>query len=499
MARRWWALAAVSLATFVSGLDNSVVNVALPTIQRQLGLATSGLEWVVSGYVLVFAGLMLVGGRLADVYGRRRVFRAGLAVFSAASLLAGLSPTGSVLVAARGLQGLGAALLTPAALAILPAAFVSRRERDRAVGLWSAVGALALAVGPVTGGVIAQRWGWNWIFFINVPLGAVAYLVAGYAIPRPATQRGADRGTARARRLDLPGLASSTAALIGLTYALIEGAGRGWSSPVILASLGAAGLGAAVFVVVEAHGGDPMIDLSLFRARGFVGGTLILGLWAFAVFGVYFFTALYLQNTLGLSPTAAGAAFVPLAAVTAVAAMAAGAITQRLGTAGTVCTALAIMAAAMVGVAGVGAHATLGDLMPWLLAYGAGAGLLVPLNSAVLGMLPPARAGAASAVLNAAREVFGLFGVTVLGAILAARQTALTHQGDQPLPAFVAGYQLALITAAVVIAAGIPLSVYALRRPARPRTRSRTEAGTEPVGAGRHTDPTPAPAPVPAA
>jgi EmrB/QacA subfamily drug resistance transporter len=473
--RRWWALAAVSLATFVAGLDNSVVNVALPTIQRELGLTMSGLEWVVSGYVLVFAGLMLVGGRLADVYGRRRVFRAGLAVFTAASLLAGLSPTGPVLIASRGLQGLGAALLTPAALAILPAVFVQRRERDRAVGLWSAVGALALAVGPVTGGLIAERWGWAWIFFINLPLGVAAYLVAGYAVPKPVPAAGTAPVTGHVRRrLDLPGLATSTIALIGLTYALIEGTGRGWSSPVILGSLGVAAVGAGLFVAVEARTNDPMIDLSLFGKRGFVGGTLILGLWSFGVFGVYFFTALYLQHSVGLSPTAAGAAFVPLAVVTAATAMLAGTVTHRLGTARTVATALAIMAAAIFGVAQAGEHATLADLMPWLLAYGAGAGLLVPLNSAVLGMLPPARSGAASGVLNASREMFGLFGVTVLGAILAARQTTLIHQGYQPLPAFVAGYQLALIVAAIIIAAGIPLSLYALRR-------GHTQPATSPI------------------
>jgi EmrB/QacA subfamily drug resistance transporter len=455
--RRWWALAAVSLATFVSGLDNSVVNVALPTIQRELGLSLSGLEWVVSGYVLAFAGLMLVGGRLADVYGHRRVFRLGLVVFTAASLLAGLSPTGSVLIAGRGLQGLGAALLTPAALAILPATFVDKRERDRAIGLWSAVAALALAVGPVTGGFLAERWGWAWIFFINVPLGLIAYAMAGWALP--------EHHTAHARRrLDLPGLAASALALIGLTYALIEGASRGWSSPVILASLAVAAVGACAFVIVETRSSDPMIDLSLFADRVFVGGTLILGLWAFGVFGVYFFTALYLQNVLGFSPTAAGAAFVPLAAVTAVAAMAAGPITHRLGAARVVSASLAIMAAAILGVASVGPDGSLTDLMPWLLAYGAGAGLLVPLNSAVLGALPTARAGAASGVLNASREMFGLFGVTVLGAILAARQTALAHAGHQPLPAFVAGYQLALIVAAIIVAAGVPLSVYTFRR-----------------------------------
>jgi MFS family permease len=343
--------------------------------------------------------------------------------------------------------------------------------------LRSAVGALALAVGPVTGGFLAQRWGWSWIFFINVPLGLIAYLVAGYALPEPRMARAG-------RRLDLPGLASSALALIGLTYALIESAGRGWTSPVIVGSLIAAAVGAGAFVVVEARRKDPMIDLSLFAARVFVGGTLILGLWAFGVFGVYFFTALYLQDVRGLAPTAAGAAFVPMAAVIAIATIVAGPITHRLGTVRVVSAALVLMAAAMLGVASVGGNGTLAALMPWLLAYGAGAGLLVPLNYAVLGALPSTRAGAASGVLNASREVFGLFGVTVLGAILGARQAALTHTGHPPLPAFVAGYQLALIVAAIIVAAGVPLSLYTFRRHHR---------GTADPSAGRHRIPAPAP------
>jgi EmrB/QacA subfamily drug resistance transporter len=454
--RRWWALVAVSLATFMTYLDNNVVNVALPTIQRDLGLTVSGLEWVVSGYILVFAGLLLVGGRLADVYGRRRVFLAGIAIFAVASLLAGLSPNDTVLIVSRAAQGLGAALLTPAALAILPAAFPEERERSLAVGIWSAVGALSLALGPLTGGLISQRWHWGWIFLINVPVGAIAYAIGLVAVR--------DSGQARiGRRLDLPGLATSTLALASLTYALIEGEGRGWTSPLILGTFTLAAIGVGAFLAVEARTADPMIDVSLFRQRVFAGGTLATGLWAFGVFGIYFFTALYLQNVLGFTPTAAGAAFVPMALVMAAVATVSGPAARRLGTHRTVAGALALMAVAILGVASVGGHGHLADLMPWFLAYGAGAGLLVPLTSAILGMLPAAQAGVASGVLNVSREVFGLLGVTLLGAILSARQTEQLHAGARPLPAFLSGYQLALLIAAAIVAIGIPVSLHTLR------------------------------------
>ncbi|HEY3263405.1 MAG TPA: MFS transporter [Pseudonocardiaceae bacterium] len=459
--RKWWALAAVSLATFMTYLDNNVVNVALPTIQRALGLSLAGLEWIVSGYILVFAGMMLVGGRLADVYGRRRVFLAGLAVFTAASLLAGLAGSAEVLIASRALQGVGAALLTPTALAILPATFPNARERGLAVGIWSAVGAMALALGPVTGGFISQRWHWGWIYLINVPIGVVTFALAAAAIGR---QR--DLVT---RRLDVAGLATSSVSLLALTFALIEGERHGWTSALITGSFLLAVAAAVAFVVVEARSADPMIDISLFRSRLFSGGVAAMGLWAFGVFGIYFFTALYLQNVLGFSPTRAGAAFVPMALVMAVVAAASGPVAARVGTHRAVSAGLGLMALAVLGVSSVGLGGNLGDLMPWFLAYGAGAGLLVPLTATILGLLPAEREGVASGVLNVSREVFGLLGVTVLGAILSARQAAELASGAAPLPAFLTAYQFALVIAAAVVAVGVPVSLYALRtrRPAR--------------------------------
>src|SRR5215468_11132802 len=220
--RRWIALVAVALATFMTYLDNNVVNVALPSIQRDLHLGISGLEWIASAYILVFAGLLLVGGRLADVFGMRFAFFAGLAIFTAASLAAGLAGSQEWLIAARAAQGLGAAVLTPTTLALLPRLFPDARERATAVGIWGGVGALALAIGPLTGGYLSQHASWGWIFLINVPIGVITAILAAGSIP------GGRDGVRR--RVDLPGLFTSAVALIALTYALIEGGSHGWTS-----------------------------------------------------------------------------------------------------------------------------------------------------------------------------------------------------------------------------------------------------------------------------
>ena len=214
--RRWWALAAMSLAAFMTYLDNNIVNVAIPTIQRSLHLSVSGLEWVVSSYLLTLAGLLLVGGRLADVYGRRRLFLLGLGVFTLSSLAAGLAANGGVLIASRAVQGIGAALLMPATLAIIVATFKDVRERNTAIGIWAAAGALALALGPALGGLISQHLHWGWIFLINVPVGVITIAISLRYVDE-------SRESSAVRRLDVPGLIASAVTLFALTYALIEG------------------------------------------------------------------------------------------------------------------------------------------------------------------------------------------------------------------------------------------------------------------------------------
>jgi EmrB/QacA subfamily drug resistance transporter len=450
--RRWWALVAVALGTFMTYLDNNVVNVALPSIQRDLHLSIEGLEWIVSAYVLVFAGLLLAGGRIADVLGTRGAFFAGLGVFTLASAAAGLAQNQEMLIGARAVQGIGAALLTPASLALLPALFPDPRERGTAIGVWGGVGALALAFGPLTGGWLSQHVSWGWIFLINVPIGVATAVLAAISIP--VTGRGASRG------LDLPGLLTSSLSLFTLTYALIEGESRGWTSGVILAAFGVAVVAAAAFVIIEARSKNPMMDLAFFRMRVFSGGLLAMGLWAFGVFGIYFYMAIYLQNVLGFTPTAAGAAFVPMALLMAVMATLAPRLEARFGAGRTVALGLALMAAAIGGIAQYGEGTGYLDLLPWFLLYGVGGGMLVPLNNVIVSALPTERAGIASGMLNVSREVFGLLGITILGAILSNRSNAAT---GSELHRYLSGYQFALVVAALLVAVGVPVSLFMLR------------------------------------
>lgn len=485
MPRRWLTLVAVGLATFMGYLDNNVTNVAIPTIQRSLHLSVAGLEWIVSSYILVFAGLLLAGGRLADLFGRRRLFLAGVAVFTLASLGAGLAGSGAVLIGARLLQGVGAALMVPTTLAIIIATFDDIRERTRAVAVWTAIGAMALAFGPLIGGFIAQHFRWGWIFLINVPVG-LATLALGLLAIRES------RDTSAVRRLDVPGLVTSSVALFSLTYALIEGHDRGWTSALILAAFAVAAAAAAAFVLIEARSRTPMVQLSLLRSGAFSGGTGTMMLWAFGIFGIYFFTSIYLQGVLGFSPVRAGLAFVPMALAMAVFAGVGAQLSGRLGTHWTVAIGLAASVAGLVLFARLGAHASLAALMPGFVVFGAGSGLMnVPLTNAVIGAVPRERSGVASALLNNSREVAGLLGITVIGAVLRSRQGAAAAHGSAPVPAFLDGYHAGLAVTIALLAAGIVVGFLALRRvprvvpvPVAAEPLPRGDAD-EPVAAGR--------------
>jgi EmrB/QacA subfamily drug resistance transporter len=463
MSRRWWSLVAVGLATFMTYLDNNVTNVAIPTIQRDLHLSLAGLEWVVSSYFLAFAGLLLVGGKLADVYGRRRMFFVGLAVFTLASLGAGLAGSGGVLIGMRLAQGLGAALLVPTTLAIIVATFPDVRERTAAVGVWTAIGAMALAFGPLIGGVISQHVHWGWIFFINGPVGAVTLVIAILAVDE-------SRDTSAGRHLDVPGLTVSAGGLFALTYALIEGHDQGWTSGLILGAFALAALAGALFLLIEARSAHPMIPVSLFRSRVFSGGIGTLMLWAFGIFGIYFFTSIYLQQVLGFSPTKAGLAFLPMALCIAVFAGLSAPLAPRFGAHRLVALGMALDAVGLVLFYRLGAHATLADLMPGFVLFGAGSGLMnVPLTNAVLEAMPRERSGIASALLNNSRELAGLLGVTVIGAVLSSREGAALRHGTAPVAAYLDGYHAGLLVTIALVAVGAVVGYVALRRaPAAP-------------------------------
>ena len=293
--RKWWTLGAVSLGLFMIMLDNTVVNVALPSIQDSLGLSLSELEWVVTGYALTFAAFMLTGGKLADLLGRRRVFVAGLVVFTAASLACGLAGSADVLIGARVVQGIGAALMNPATLSIITATFPPR-QRGTAIGIWAGVSALALAIGPLVGGLLSEHADWSWIFFVNIPVGIVAVVAAFVFIDE-------SRDTSKEQRPDVPGLVTSGVGLFALTYGLIEANSYGWGSTRILAAFGLAALSLAAFVSLELRQRRPMLDLKLFRNPTFSGANVSMLLVALAMFGVFFYVSLYVQQILGFGPS----------------------------------------------------------------------------------------------------------------------------------------------------------------------------------------------------
>jgi EmrB/QacA subfamily drug resistance transporter len=473
---RWWALTAVSLATLMTFLDNNVTNVALPTIERSLHLSVSGLEWIVSSYLLVLGGLLLVGGRVADVYGRRRMFLSGLVIFTLSSLAAGLAGSAGVLIAARAVQGLGAALVLPATLAIVAATFTDARERTTAIGISGAIGALGLALGPAIGGLISQHFHWGWIFLINVPLGVVTLAIALPFIAESRGEQAGSRPVAALARLDVPGLVASALALFALTYALIEGGDKGWTSPLIIGAFAVAAVALAVFLVIESRSEYPMIPLPIFRNAAFSGGIGTMMIWSFGVLGIYFFTSLYLQVNLGFSPTKAGLAFVPMALCLALAATLSPRVVAVIGGHRTVALGMAVMTVGLVLFAGLGASATFGSLLPGFVLFGLGAGLMnVPVTNAVLDGVPTERAGIASALFNASREVAGLLGVTVVGAVLRSTEGAALRSGTRPAQAFIDGYHSGLWLTIGLLAAGVVLSYVTLR----PRSQERRQVSSE--------------------
>lgn len=396
---------------FMPMLDHLVVNVALPTIQHQLGAGISGLQWIVDAYTLTLAAFMLTGGALGDRHGRKRFFLAGLALFTVASALAGLSATTGQLVAARALQGVGAALLVPGTLSILSATFPPGK-RGMAIGVWGAISGLAIAIGPVVGGYLVAHGSWRSVFFINVPVGIAGFILAAAVVPESRDQAGP-------RQVDLPGLASGTAAVSALTYALIEGNKSGWANPLILWSFAAAVVLAIAFLAVERHRPFPMLPLGLFRNRTFSGANIVGALMFFGMIGTIFFLTLYLQDVRGYSPAQAGVRLLPLSGMILVFAPVAGKLSDRIGSRGFMTAGPAVTAAglALLLFTQPGTSYTT-VLLPAFLAMGAGWAItLAPMSTAVMGSARAGQAGMASAVANTSREVGGVLGVAALGAL----------------------------------------------------------------------------------
>jgi EmrB/QacA subfamily drug resistance transporter len=454
--RKWWTLWAVSFGLFMIMLDNTIVNVALPAIQRDLEIGISELEWVVTGYALTFAVLMLTGGKLADLYGRRLIFIVGLAIFTGASLACGLAPDAGFLIGARIVQGAGAALMNPATLSIIVATFPPR-QRGMAIGIWAGVSAMALAIGPLVGGLIAEHLPWGWIFFINVPIGALAILVARLVIEE-------SRDTSLEQRLDLPGLVTSAVGLFALTYALIEANTYGWTSARILALFAVAATGLVAFVLFESRQRLPMLDLTLFRSGTFAGANTVMLLVALAMFGVFFFISLFVQNVLGYSAVEAGATFLPMTLMIVLIAPIAGKFSDRAGSRWLMASGMMLVAGSLLLFAQLDASSSFWDVFPGMLVGGLGMGLaMTPTAAAAMGSVPTDKAGVGSAVLNSMRQVGGSMGIAVMGAIVTSNVTGT--RGDPRAPAeFIEGLHQALyVSAAVAIAAAV-IAVLTVRK-----------------------------------
>jgi EmrB/QacA subfamily drug resistance transporter len=443
--KKWWTLMAVSVGLFVIMLDNTVVNVALPAIRRSLGMTLSELEWVVAGYALTFAAFMLTGGKLADFLGRRLVFMVGLALFTGSSLACGLAPNGGFLIGARVVQGLGGALMNPATLSIITATFPPR-ERGRAIGIWAGISAMALAIGPLVGGLLTEHVNWNWIFFINVPIGVAGLIAIPIFIDE-------SRDQSVEQRLDLPGLITSAVGLFALTYGFIEANNYGWTSTRILTAFGIAIASLIAFVLLETHQRTPMLDLSLFRQRTFAGANGAMLFVGLAMFGTFFFVSLYLQNVLKYSPVQAGATFLPMTLLIMGLAPRTGALADRFGSRWLVGGGMTLLSFMLFYYTLLGAHESFWMLLPGLLLGGVGMAMtMTPTTAAAMSSVAVDQAGVGSAVLNSARQVGGSLGIAVMGAIVAAAST------------YLAGFHDALRVGSLLLLVGAAIATLTIRK-----------------------------------
>jgi EmrB/QacA subfamily drug resistance transporter len=454
--RKWWTLVAVSFGLFMIMLDNTIVNVALPSIARDLNIRTEQLEWVVAGYALTFAVVMLTGGKLADMYGRRLVFIIGLAVFTLSSLACGLAPNAHVLVGARIVQGIGAALMNPATLSIITATFPPR-QRGTAIGIWAGVSALALAIGPLVGGLITEQANWSWIFFINVPVGILAIVVARVVIQE-------SKDTSHEQRLDLPGLLTSGIALFALTYGLIEANSYGWTSARIIGLFVLAAVMLILFVLLERHQRLPMLDLALFKNRTFAGANITMLLVALAMFGVFFYVSLYMQQVLGFSPTEAGAAFLPMTLLIVLVAPLAGRMSDRIGSRLLISSGMILVSIQLLIFSRLGVDSTFWNLLPGLLLGGLGMALaMTPTTAAAMSSVAVDKAGVGSAVLNSMRQVGGSLGIAVIGAVVAT-SVHVSPVSPQYKGQFVTGFQHALMLSAGIAIVGAIVAFATVRQ-----------------------------------
>ena len=453
--RRWRTLAVLALAQFMVVLDVTIVNVALPDIQADLGFSAEGLQWIVNAYTLAFGGLLLLGGRVADIVGRRRIFSSGLVLFVGASLVAGLASSPEMLVAARTVQGIGAALLSPAALALLQVTFPAGRERNVAMGIWGALAGLGGTLGVIAGGILVDALGWEWIFFVNLPIG----LVVLAAVPRLV---GESRGSG-ARSFDVAGALLSTTGVLAIVYGVLRSTEDGWGSPQVLGLLAGGVALLAAFVAVERRSAAPLVPLRLFRSRGLSVSSVALALNGSAFLAMFFLTAIFLQNVRGASALEAGIQFVPMGVTAVIAAVVGGQLVTRIGTrpvfiAGSVLSAIGLLWLSQA--TATGSYAA--EILPGISIFGAGLSLIGTANqiAAVLDV-PQADVGAASGAITAAFQIGGAFGLAVITTFSTTKVEDAVAGGATGSAALVEGFERGLLIAGVVALLNLAIALLA--------------------------------------
>jgi EmrB/QacA subfamily drug resistance transporter len=434
---RWWTLAAMCLGLFMLMLDNTVVNVALPSIQRDLHASLASLEWTVNAYTLTLAVLLVTGGRLGDIFGRRRMFLFGVVVFGTASLIIGLTPNDTALVGFRAIQGIGAAFMMPATLSIITQAFPPE-QRGTAIGTWAGVSALALAIGPVVGGFLTEDVSWRAIFFINPPIAVIAIAMTLFA-----TRESRDETVGKT--VDFAGIATITIGLTALVLALVEGNTWHWGSAAVISLLAVAAIALPAFVMVERRVAAPMVNFTFFRTRTYVGANVVAFLISFAMFAQFFFLTLYLQNVLHYSPLQTGVRFLPATALIIFTAPLAGRLADRVGSRPLMTLGLVIVASALFIQSRLTVNSGYGLLLPGFILMGLGMGMVMsPMSTAAMNAVDRTKAGAASGVLSMTRMVGSTFGVAVMGALVTAIGRSKVNAG---LPHAAASTRTAIVNA----------------------------------------------------
>jgi EmrB/QacA subfamily drug resistance transporter len=456
--RKWLALALLCVVQFMVVLDIAIVNVALPSIKIDLGFSQGDLQWVISAYALVFGGFLLLGGRSADMLGRRRLFLAGIVVFTVASLLAGLAWSEPSLIAARAFQGLGAAIITPAALSILSTTFVEGRERNIALGAWGAVGGFGAVAGVLLGGVLTDALSWEWIFFVNVPVGVVGLVLAPLLL--------VESRDARVERFDVPGAVLVTSGLSGLVLATTEAGRHGWLSTPAVTVFAVSALLLAGFVAWELRHPEPLMRFGILRTRTISGANVAGFILGTALFSMFLMLTLYMQQVLGYSAMKTGVAYLAVAGTAIVWSAVAGQLVTRVGIKPVLVVGMAMLTAGLVFFTQVSADGTyLRDLLPGFLVIGVGIGFsFVPISIAALAGVRPAEAGLASGLINTSQQIGGALGIAALSTIATSRTEDSAASGAILPQALVDGFSSAFLVGAVIAAFGLLAALTLIRR-----------------------------------